>query len=153
MGLKYQSPILTSDAAHTKSDLLVSVSVIFGLFFSSIGVVYADPLAAIVVVILIGKEAYYIFRDNLEILADSAKIDSAELREIAMEISGVKDAHNIRTRGISDEVFVDLHIVVNPNMSVFQGHEVATQVQRTILDRMKQIKEVYVHVEPDSLSS
>lgn len=152
MGLKLQSPILTSDSAHTKSDLFVSISVVIGLFFSSIGVVYADPLAAAMVILLIGKEAIVIFRENLDILADSAKIDSEILCKIAMEIPGVLDAHNIRTRGIVDEVFVDLHIVVDPQITVFDGHEIATQVQRLIRTRMDQVKEVYVHVEPDGLS-
>ena len=63
------------------------------------------------------------------------------------------NAHKIRSRGVSDEVYIDMHIVVDPQISVFDGHEIASQVQRRILAAMPEIKEVHVHVEPDGLSS
>ncbi|MHA1713430.1 MAG: cation diffusion facilitator family transporter [Candidatus Ranarchaeia archaeon] len=150
-GRELCSPILRSDALHTKSDILVSFSVILGLVFSWLGLELADPLIALVVVLLIGKEAYHIFRENLETLVDTSQIDPMKIRRIAMEIPGVIDAHNIRTRGVSDEIFVDLHVVVDPKLSVYQGHDIATNVQKAISNSMTYIKEVYVHIEPAGL--
>ena len=152
-GIKLKSLLLKSDALHTKSDIYVSVTVLIGLFISGAGFYLIDPILTMVVVVFIGREAIVIMKQNMDTLVDSAPVAQEQIASLAEEVPGVIDAHKIRSRGISDEIYIDMHIVVDPTITVFVGHEIATQVQRTILKKMPEIKDVHVHVEPQGIDS
>ena len=66
-----------------------------------------------------------------------------------MSIDGVRSCHKIRTRGLEGEVYADLHILVDPDMSIRLAHEVASEVERAVEEKFPQVREVLVHVEPD----
>ncbi|MGI6033365.1 MAG: cation diffusion facilitator family transporter [Coriobacteriales bacterium] len=148
MGEKYHSGILGTDAKHTLSDALVSGSVIVGLVFVAFGFPWADPIAALVVTVAIFAAAISVFKEVNDVFADEARIKPKLIAECVFEVPEVRACHLIRTRGLEGEVYVDLHILVDPEMTVLVAHQVADKVEQHVMDKYPQVKEVLVHIEP-----
>ena len=148
VGRRLGSEILLADASHTSSDVLVSLGVILGLVAIKLGYPIADPIVAFAVSIAIAKAAWTVLTKASETLSDKARIPQAEVCAIARSIPGVLGCHNVRTRGPEAEVYVDLHIQVDPAMSVDAGHALAEQVERAICERLDVVVDVIAHLEP-----
>ncbi len=147
-GKKYRSDILLADASHTLSDAFVSLGVIAGLVLVQLGFPAADPVMALVVTAAILVTAVGVFRTALRTLSDHARIPSRDISAIASSIPGVCNVHQVRTRGTQGEVYCDLHIQVEPEMTVFHAHGLADQVEDALKRQFPAITEVLVHIEP-----
>lgn len=148
VGRKLGSEILIADASHTGSDVLVSLGVIVGLIAVKLGFPIADPLIALAVSVAIAYTAFGVFRQANGTLSDSARIPAADVCAAAREVAGVLGVHHVRTRGSESEVYVDLHIQVDANMTVEAGHQVAEAVERALCERFDQVVDVIAHLEP-----
>lgn len=144
-----KSAVLGADARHTLSDALVSIGVIVGLALVSLGFPAADAVMALLVTIAILFSAFEVFKNAFATLSDRSRIPDEEIREAVLAIDGVRDAHKIRTRGTEGEVYVDLHLLVDPAMSVKCAHDLADAVERSLCDRFDEVSEVLIHIEPD----
>lgn len=149
MGKKYNSTLLGADAKHTLSDALVSGSVIVGLLFVAAGFPVADSIAALVVTVAIFAAALSVFKEVHDAFSDEARIEPAQVAEAAMRVSQVRACHKVRTRGMEGEVYADLHVLVDPQLSVVDAHAAASAVEAAIKGDFPQVAEVLVHVEPD----
>lgn len=147
-GKRLGSAILTADASHTFSDILVSLSVIVGLVFVKLGFPMADSITALVVSVAILWTAYGVFRQANATLSDSARIAIDRIRETCLSVGGVLGCHDIRTRGSEAEVYVDLHIQVDGDETVRHGHEIAETVERTLGEMFPEVVDAIVHLEP-----
>ena len=109
------------------------------------------PLAfmARVVMVAILYTAFDVFRSAFETLSDKARIPEGEIRDVVEALDGVENAHCIRTRGTRGDVYVDLHVLVDPEMSVATSHMLTDRIEETITAHFPQAKDVLVHVEPD----
>jgi cation diffusion facilitator family transporter len=149
VGKKLGSSILVADASHTGSDVLVSVGVIISLvlvkFFN---MPLADPIVALLVCVAIVYTAWGVFKQASATLSDSSRIPPADVCTSAMSVPGVMGCHSIRTRGSEAEVYVDLHIQVDPESTVASGHQVAESVEREVADHFSQVVDVIAHLEP-----
>ncbi len=143
-----RSDILYSDAMHTRSDILVSLSVIITLISIKMGLVILDTLVAVVIAILIGYAVFEILRNCSNVLCDKAPIVSDKIKYICMAIPGVKECHRIRTRGRLDDIHVDLHVVVNPAMHVETAHTITEVIEKAIKVKIPGVTDVVVHIEP-----
>ncbi|HEX8948763.1 MAG TPA: cation diffusion facilitator family transporter [Dissulfurispiraceae bacterium] len=148
MGVKLNSEFLVADSQHTKSDIYVSCGVIVSLVLIKLGVSLADPIAGIVVGVLVAKAGIGIIRESTETLVDRTQADISSIREIAQRVSGVSGCHGIRTRGTKGSIFVDLHVLVNPFLSVEDAHKIADAVEEEIKDKIPGVVDVVVHIEP-----
>lgn len=148
-GKRLNSDILLADASHTLSDAMVSIGVIVGLVLIQLGFPIADSVMALVVMVAILYTAYDVFRAAFETLSDKARIPEEELRAAVEAVPGVENAHRIRTRGTRGDVYADLHVLVDPNMTVAVSHELADRVESEIVHRFPQVKDVLVHIEPN----
>lgn len=148
VGRKLGSEILVADASHTGSDVLVSLGVIAGLAAVRLGFPIADPLIALGVSFAIAYTAWGVFKQANSTLSDTSRIPPADVCAAAREVPGVLGCHNVRTRGSEAEVYVDLHIQVDPAMTVEQGHAVAEAVERALCGRFSQVVDVIAHLEP-----
>ena len=142
------SDILYSDAMHTKSDILVSLSVIGTLISVKMGWAVIDTIVAMLIAGLIGHTAYELLRQSSKILCDEAVPVADDIKRLVMCIGGVKECHMIRTRGRQDDVHVDLHVVVNPDMHVGAAHNITELIEKNIKERIVGVTDVVVHVEP-----
>jgi len=143
-----KSDILYSDAMHTKSDIMVSVSVIATLVSIKIGWPVLDTIVAVVIAGLIGYAAYEIIRDSSYVLCDRAALVTDEIKGIVCGIDGVRECHMIRTRGRQDDIHLDLHVVVNPNMHVNTAHSITEEIEKKIKQKIAGVTDVVVHIEP-----
>lgn len=147
-GKKLRSEILSADAAHTLSDVFVSLGVIAGLVLVKLGFPMADPVMALVVTVAIVFSAFEVFNAAHTTLSDHERIPQEDIAAAALAVEGVVDAHRIRTRGTETEVYCDLHIHVDPDMSVRRAHEVGNRVELLVMERFPAVREVLVHIEP-----
>lgn len=148
LGKKLKSSILVADSLHTRSDILASAGVILGLVAAKNGYPLADPAIALFICVLIALTGLQIIRESSRVLLDRAAIDERVIAELAGSIDRVGSCHNIRTRGPAGEVYVDLHIGVDPSLSIDEAHKVGEEVEQTIKSRIEGVRDVAVHIEP-----
>jgi cation diffusion facilitator family transporter len=147
-GRRLGSEVLTADARHTLSDVLVSTGVIVSLVLVRLGFGKADGVLALLVAVAIAYTAFTILRGVGRTLGDAARLPEAEVEATARGVRGVVACHSIRTRGSETRVFVDLHILVAPDTTVEGGHEIAHAVDAELRRRFGQVVDVVAHVEP-----
>ena len=142
------SDFLIADANQTAADVLVSAGVLVGIGLAASGVPHADAAASLVVAAAVAVIGVRIVRRGAAVLLDAAIIPDRDIASVVLGTEGVRSWHKVRTRGRADEVFVDLHIEVDPQMTVRRGHRIAHAVEDAIGARFPQVADVTVHVEP-----
>lgn len=147
-GIELKSEFLIADAGYTRSDVYVSIGVIIGLLLARLGYPMADPIIGMIVGFIVAWMGVKILRSTIAILVDESVLDSNNIKEIVRSIDGVKECHKIRSRGPDGNVFVDLHVLVDPYISVFEGHEVANVVKKHLKTKISGVVDVVVHIEP-----
>jgi cation diffusion facilitator family transporter len=147
-GKRLESEVLLADATQTKSDVWSSLTVIVALAGARAGLPILDPLAALVVAGFIGYAGYQIARTTTGILSDRIVIDEADLERVVMNVPGVLGCHQIRTRGSSDHVFLDLHVWLPPQMPLTDAHSISHVVKDRLMERFPQIADAIIHIEP-----
>lgn len=149
VGKKVNSYILVSDSLHTKSDVYVSLGVLITLICIKLGFpVIIDKLVSFVVGIFILHGAYEIFKSTISILVDSAVIDENIIREIVVEFSEIKYIKNIRSRGCENDIYIDMDIMVEPDMTVEKSHELTHNIENTMREKLNKNIQVAAHIEP-----
>lgn len=148
-GQQLGSDLLLADSKHTQSDILATSIVIIGLILMHLGLGIADPIISIIIAILIIKTGLSILKENLNILADANVIPTEDIHEHVSGIKDVGNVHNIRTRGTTSNVFVDMHVVVDSNLSIQKAHEISETIEEKLKNEFTQIKEVLIHLESE----
>lgn len=152
--IQTNSSSLKADAWHHRSDAITSVSAFIGisiaLFFGK-GYESADDWAALFGSAFILYNSYLIFRPALsEIMDEHVYEDTIELiRFNSMKVEGVIDTEKCHVRKIGMRYHVDLHAIVDRNISVRDGHEIAHRLKDKILEEMPDIADVFIHIEPN----
>jgi len=149
-GRQVNSLSVVADGYHTLTDAVSSVAIIAGLGLVGLGHAWADPFVALVISALILRWGFRIGRDALNILmgASPGAEVLAEINRIVMSVPGVLGCHRCRARRVGSRIFADLHIYVDPEMSVARAHGVATRVEHDLKTRIADLTSVVVHVEP-----
>jgi cation diffusion facilitator family transporter len=151
-GRRLKSEVLLADAKHTRSDVLTSATVIAALLGVAMGYPLLDPLAALIVAGFIGHACWGIAQGASRILSDEIVIDEDEVRAVIETVPEVLGCHQIRTRGPSDHVFVDMHIWLDGDMRLDDAHTASHVVKDRLMARYPQIVDVVIHIEPPPLS-
>lgn len=144
------SPALKADAWHHRSDALSSVAAFIGIGGALLGFKALDPLATIAVAFFVAKVGFDILKDSTNELMDYSihPNQEAQIKEIANATEGVINLGELRTRKHGAMAYVDLTICVEKDLTVFEGHEIAHNLEVDILDNMQFVKGITVHVEP-----
>ena len=148
-GRELQSDLLLADAAHTRSDVFVTIGVLIGLLFARRGLWWVDPVLALLIALFIVRIAYHIFRRAVPVLVDATAIPTGTIRGVAESINGVRKAYGIRSRG-GDGVaarYAEVTIAVDGSANVADAHAIADQVEARLKQDLN-LSEVTVHVEP-----
>ncbi|HEX9860251.1 MAG TPA: cation diffusion facilitator family transporter [Nitrospirota bacterium] len=148
-GREYASDFLLADAGHTRSDIMASASVIAGLAAVKMGYPAADPVVALVIALLIARVGIRIIKTSSDVLCDAAVICPGVVEIICMSVPGVIRCHHVRSRGREDEVLMDLHIHVAPNLTTNEAHAIAHKVENAIRAKMPGVADIVVHIEPE----
>lgn len=145
---RLQSDLLAADARHTASDVLVSAAVILGLAGERMGIARADAVVSLLVAGTIAWAAWGIVREASLVLTDAAPVDPVGLLAVVLAAPGVVTAHNLRLRSSGGRLWVDVHVTVDPDLSVRTAHEVANGVEMAIRAATGPAARATVHVEP-----
>jgi cation diffusion facilitator family transporter len=145
------STVLYANAWHHRSDSLSSVAVLLGGVASLLGWGHADQVAAVVVgFMIIGVSGKIFFEGFLELSEHSA--DSESIEKVEMVLSKEKNIsswHRLRTRKLGAELCVDVHVLVDPVLSVQESHDISMKIEEGIEKELSRPVNILVHVEPD----
>jgi cation diffusion facilitator family transporter len=152
------SSSLKADAWHHRSDAITSLMAFIGIsiaIFMGPGYETADDWAALLASIFIIYNAWLIFRPALgEILDEHLYDDLVEkIRVIAKTVNGVIDTEKCHVRKTGMVYLVDLHLTVNGDISVTEGHDIAHDLKDTLQRELPEIADVLIHVEPHHLAN
>ena len=148
-GRELQSDILVADAMHTRSDVFVSLSVLVTLIGLKLGLpLQIDAIASIIVGGFILNAGYEVVAHTLKVLTDSCVIDERLVREAVMDFDEVRSSHAIRSRGREDDIHIDLHVHVDPQMTVQVAHHLSHRIGDHINEKLHIEAQTIVHVEP-----
>jgi cation diffusion facilitator family transporter len=146
---RLRSNLLAADARHTGSDVLVSAAVILGLIGERIGLRGADAAVSLVVAGMVALTAWGILREASLVLTDAATdVEARPLLVAILAAPGAITAHNLRVRSSGGRNWVEVHVTVDPELTVKQAHEVATEVESAIRNQVGPETRAIVHVEP-----
>lgn len=148
-GIKLSSDVLVSDSEHTKSDVLITCGVIVTMILLQMGVPpIIDGCVSLLISLFIFKASFEIFMEATKTLTDSAVLNSEEIYEVTMSCEEVKECHKIRSRGRKDEVFIDLHVLVIPDMKVSEAHALQHKIENVLKSKFGSQISTIIHVEP-----
>lgn len=92
--------------------------------------------------------AIEIFKVNSSILLDRMAVDTETIKDIAIEFEQVKDIHNVRSRGYKDDLYIDMHIMTEPELTVEKSHELTHNIEERIRENTKMNAQILAHLEP-----
>jgi cation diffusion facilitator family transporter len=145
---KHQSQALQADALHYTSDIFSSLVVLLGLIAAKFGMEWADPVAALVVAIMVMVAGIRLSREALNILMDRAPEGlKEEITERVALVPGVLKVNKVRARNAGRQVFVDIEVGIKRSASLEESHRIAQAVEEAILSFIPQ-GDVIVHTEP-----
>lgn len=141
------SELLLADSMHTLSDVYATAGVLVSLAAIQLQLTFVDVVAALVIVAIILRAGFGIILVHLNSLVDAVGVDALAIEKLAMTVPGVLGSHKIRSRGMSDCVFVDMHLVVDESMSVAEAHEISKKVEDLLLNSEGGVIDVVIHIE------
>jgi len=144
------SKALEAAAYDHLSDFFISIGAAVGIAGSQVGWYWADPLAGLVVAVLIARTAWSIGSEAAHMLMDGFddRERIAKLQEAVLGVPGVTGVRRLRARLLGSRVCVDVTVLVPAHLSVVEAHAVADRVEAA-LSGLNDVGEVHVHVEPD----
>jgi cation diffusion facilitator family transporter len=151
IAVKSHSPSLYANAWHHRSDALSSIAVAIGFIALEFGFGHGDQVAAIAVGLMIIWVGVTIIGNALRELTEAA-IDTGTIEHIEQIInsnSDIRHWHKLRTRTVGREVFLDLHILVDPELSVSAAHGISEKLEKSIDEQITRPINITVHIEPD----
>jgi cation diffusion facilitator family transporter len=143
-----ESPLLASDAAHTLSDVLVTIGVLVTVIVVQFGYPWLDSVATCGIAVFILVTGVQVISHNVDYLMDSAQVDEAKIRDIVCRVPGIASAHKVRTRGTPGMIRIDLHIQIAPHLKVRHAHEVTHWAIDALKREVSGVRDVVVHTEP-----
>ncbi|MER2062169.1 MAG: cation diffusion facilitator family transporter [Aerococcus urinaeequi] len=148
LGNKLNSPSLKASAKDNLSDALTSFATALSVFLSRTGILWLDGAMAIVVGLIIIKSGYDIFKESAFSLSDGfPQEDLDNYRKIVLMVPGVRAVSDIRGRNYGANVYIDITILVDPEISVQAGHAITEKVE-SALQKTEDVTAIDVHVEP-----
>lgn len=145
------SMALEADALHLKTDVYTSLGVGIGILLIKItGLLILDSIVAILVALLIIKEAWELSKNAFDYLLD-ARLSDEEEAEIEKVIKEHKhqfiDYHKLKTRKSGNMKHIDFHVTVDPNLTVNETHDIVGSIKKNMNDKFKNIR-INIHIDP-----
>ena len=147
---KVRSQLLVANAWHSRSDAASSLVVVVGIAGNLLGFIFLDLVAAAVVGMMIAHMGGKLALGALAELVDTGvpEEEVAAIRATLLATPGVRGLHELRTRKMADNALVDAHIMVDPKISVSEGHYIAEATRQAVLAH-HHVMDVMVHIDPE----
>jgi cation diffusion facilitator family transporter len=152
-GTALENSAVTTDAWHHRSDAITSVAAAIGITVALVGgkkFVVADDAAAIFAALIIGLNGLLLLRPALSELMDKApdRHLNEQVRKIAATVAGVGRVEKCFVRKMGYQFYAEMHVEVDPQMTVLQSHEIAHQVKNRVREKLPRVSDVLIHIEP-----
>lgn len=146
---RVRSSMLVANAWHARSDAASSLVVAIGIVGNLMGYGLFDPLAALIVGLMVAKMGYSFTWDSLHDLMDRAADTETEqkIKDTLLNTTGVSGIHDMKTRKMGDLIVVDVHLEIDGSLSVKEGHDIAVAARKAVLDSQP-VLNVMTHVDP-----
>jgi divalent metal cation (Fe/Co/Zn/Cd) transporter len=146
-----KTDLLDTCAWHHRSDAYTALIVLLGILASMLGIHALDHIAAIIVGGIIIKMGWDYSWESIQQLIDRGvdKDIQQKIIHCIYETAGVEKIHQLRTRLMGQDIFVDVHVLVDPFISVSAGHYIAQNVHHKLMQALPNIKDVTVHIDPE----
>ena len=147
---KLDSAAFKADAWHHRSDAISSIGSFIGIGLAKLGFPFMDPIAALIICLLILKVAYDIIKDAIAKMLDTSCDKTVEnsIRRFIEEQPGVMGIDLLRTRQFGNKIYIDLEISVRRDSSLLEAHEIAENVHSRVEDKFQGVKHIMIHVNP-----
>ncbi len=150
---KHNSQALEADALHFSTDIWTSAVVLIGLIFASFGFYFADPIAALVVALIVIYVSFKLGKKAIDALLDRSPEESVAKIEAVLEAAkGITRYHDLRVRTMGAETLVEMNIHVTPGITIEEAHRISHDVEHEILNVIERC-EVHIHIEPEDSNS
>lgn len=149
---KIDSKMLHANAWHHRSDAVSSIIVLVGILGTLAGLPWFDAVAAFFVSIMIVHIGGSIIWNGLKELVDTGLQESelAEIRSTIKSIDEVITVHGLRTRYMGSHIYMDVHLRVQPHVSVSEGHQIGEVVRNKIIHQHTKVADVIIHIDPEN---
>lgn len=146
---RVRSSMLIANAWHARSDAASSLVVALGIVGNLLGFHLLDPVAALVVGLMVSRMGWQFGSNALHDLMDRAVDEetATEIREVILGTPGVLGVHDVRTRKMGDMILVDAHLEIAGTATVRVGHDIALEARRRVMER-RDVLNVMTHVDP-----
>ena len=152
IGKKINSSVFIADAVNMRSDILISLSVFTGIFLVMLtGLTILDTIVGLIVSAFVMKSAVEIFLQSSAELMDGLPDNDGIYRKVfeaVNKVEGASNPHKVRIRKMGYKYLVDMDIEVDGNLTVYEAHEIAKNVEKVIVANENNVYDVHVHVEP-----
>lgn len=152
-GRRLNSSAVVANAWHHRSDAMSSIPAALAILAVRLKPEWAfvDQIGAIAVSGFVLHAAWGIIRSATGDLTDEAAPEALleDIRSRCQHLEGVSSVHAVRTRKVGPGYHLDLHVLVNADFSVRQGHDIATAVKHSLIEQLPPVRDVIVHIEPD----
>jgi ferrous-iron efflux pump FieF len=140
-----------ADRMHYLSDILVNIGVVIGIVLATnFGILIADPIVGLLVAGVLAVGVWHVFRRSYDQLMDRElpDADRERIKQIVMRNSAVRDMHDLRTRAAGVHAFIQVHIELDPSLSLMSAHAVADEVEAALNEAFPNA-EVIIHEDPE----
>jgi len=148
---RIRSEMLRANAWHHRSDAISSVVALAGLVGTLMGFPYLDAVAAVVIAVMVAYIGWKLCHQSIRELVDTGLEAEhlAAIKKTIGSVGGVKSIHKLRTRRHGWQASVDVHVLVDPRLSVSEGHMIASLVEDQLKSQIDEIIDVTVHIDPE----
>lgn len=148
---RLRSDMLKANAWHSRTDAISSIVVMVGVAGTMAGLPYLDAIAAVGVALMIAKIGWELGWNSIHELIDTGlEAQQVEaIRNVIQTVDGVRATHMLRTRRSGGDALVDVHILVDPRLSVSEGHFISETVEKRLVAEVPEVQDVLVHIDPE----
>jgi len=152
VGQAIRSDLIIANAWHSRTDAFSSIVVLVSTAGAMLGFVWLDVLAAVVVAGIIVHIGWKFTWDSVQELVDTglSPVDTDMLKTIARNTEGVLNVHELRSRRMGQDILLDIHLVVRPEISVSEGHQIGMQVVAGMRDALENILDINFHIDAEN---
>jgi cation diffusion facilitator family transporter len=148
---RINSNLMRANAWHHRSDAVSSVVVLVGVGGTMAGLAYLDAIASVIVGLMIARIGWELGWGSVQELVDTGleahRIDA--IRATISKVDGVRGIHMLRTRRMGGSASADVHVLVDPELSVSEGHMISVMVEQSLKREIHELDDVTVHIDPE----
>lgn len=151
VGESIRSDLIIANAWHSRTDAFSSVIVLASTAGAMLGLVWLDAVAAVAIAVIVARIGWKFTWSSVQELVDTglSPEQTDTLRQIARQTEGVRDVHELRSRRMGHDIFLDVHLVVRPEISVSEGHQIGMRVVDGMQKELDSLVDINFHIDAE----